>query len=232
MTKLILENVDVGYSKEISCFQGASVNFLPGTFNVVTGNAGAGKSTLIRLFLGVVKPKKGQVKVNDVDLASLNSARLERHRRNTGVVSQNPILIEDRTTIVNVALPCQILGLPNAEIQHRVEETMGLVGLDGVKSVPCAKLSQSEKHRASIARALILKPKLLLADEPLAGLDADSAINVIHLFQRMSKEGSTVIVTMVNDPQIGESTNLFSIEDRKINPVGNKKSIIAETDDE
>ncbi len=232
MTKLILENVDVGYSKEISCFQRASVNFFPGTFNVVTGTAGAGKTTLIRLFLGVVKAKKGHVKVNDVDLASLNSVRLERHRRNTGVVSQNPILIEDRTTMANIALPCEILGLPNAEIKRRVEETVGLVGLDAVKSVPCAKLSQSGKLRVSIARALILKPKLLLADEPLAGLDADSATNVFRLFQRKSEEGSTVIVTMVNDPRTGKLPNLFSIEDRKIVPVSNEKNIVTETDDE
>lgn len=230
MTQLILENVDVGYSKKSSCFQRASVSFLPGTFNVVTGTAGAGKTTLIRLFLGVVKPKKGHVKVNDVDLASLNSVRLERHRRNTGVVSQHPILIEDRTTIANVVLPCQIQGLPNTEIKSRVEETVGLVGLDAVKSVPCAKLSQSEKLRVSIARALILKPKLLLADEPLAGLDADSAENVFRLFQRVSEEGSTVIVTMVNNPRIRELTNLFSIEDRKIVPVENEKTFKAETE--
>lgn len=232
MTQLVLENVDIGQGKKSSCFQRASVNFLPGTFNVVTGRTGAGKTTLIRLFLGIVKPNKGRVKVNDVDLASLNSAKLARHRQNTGVVSQQPILIEDRTTMANVALPCQIRGLTNAEIKRRVDETVGLVGLDTVKSVPCAKLSQSEKHLVSIARALILKPKLLLADEPLAGLDADSATNVFHLFQRLCDGGSTVIVTMVSDPRTRGLTNLFSIEDRKIVPVDNEKTIIAETDDE
>lgn len=230
MTKLVLENVDVGYSKGNNCFQHASVSFLPGTFNVVIGTAGTGKTTLLRLFLGVVKPKKGRVKVNDVDLASLNFAKLKRHRRVTGVVSQHPILIEDRTTLANVALPCELGGIPNAEVKRRVEEIVSLVGLDAVKSVPCAKLSNSEKHRVSIARALIQKPKLLLADDPLAGLDAVTAENVFRLFRHLSEEGSTVIVTTVQDPIMRELTYRFAIKDRKIVPGSNERDILTETE--
>ena len=218
MTQVVLEKVEFGYRAHDLCFLNTSVQFTPGAINVVIGQSGSGKSSLVRLILGLVKPRKGLVKIDDVNISTFNSTTLARHRSITGVAYQSPVLIEDCTPFTNVALRCRLLGIPSSDIKKRADSTFRSLELSQVKDIPCFRLSSSEKRRVSIARAVIHQPKLIVVDEPTTGLDSTLAEQIFQCFESAQESGATVIVVTADDRHVQEYSNLYSIVAKDIVP--------------
>jgi len=166
----------------------------PGEFLYVAGPSGAGKSTLIRLLQRIETPDTGTIHFMDLNIAEVSDASMPFLRRKIGVVYQDFRLIEDLSLQDNVAFPLEVLGLPRTEIRRRVDEILEWVGLQGKEKDAAQGLSGGEKQRAAIARAMVHRPLLLLADEPTGNLDAVLADEMMDLFERASEENTAVIL--------------------------------------
>ena len=160
----------------------------------LTGHSGAGKSTLLKLIMMMERPSRGQVIVNDRSLQNLPARRIPQHRRDIGVVFQNHQLLFDRTVFDNVALPLSIAGYPPRDIGRRVRAALDKVGLlSREKNMPIT-LSGGEQQRVGIARAVVNKPRVLLADEPTGNLDPKLSAEIMHLFEQFNQVGVTVLI--------------------------------------
>jgi cell division transport system ATP-binding protein len=160
----------------------------------LTGHSGAGKSTLLKLMMLMERPTAGRIVVGGNELTSIHRRKIPYYRRHIGVVFQNHQLLFDRTVFENVALPLEISGTPPLEIGRRVRAALDKVGLlRKEKSYPI-QLSGGEQQRVGIARAVVNKPPLLLADEPTGNLDPKLSADIMRLFQQFSQVGVTVLV--------------------------------------
>ena len=160
----------------------------------LTGHSGAGKSTLLRLIMLMDRPSRGQVVVNGQNLAGVRPRNIAQHRRNIGVVFQNHQLLFDRTVFDNVALPLIIAGYDSREVGRRVRAALDKVGLlNRERAMPIA-LSGGEQQRVGIARAVVGKPKILLADEPTGNLDPTLSAEIMNLFEAFNQVGVTVLI--------------------------------------
>jgi cell division transport system ATP-binding protein len=173
---------------------GVSFNIESGALTFLTGHSGAGKSSILKLIALIERPTRGQVIVNSQNTSGVKPRRIPHFRRQIGVVFQDHKLLHDRPVADNVALPLVIAGVPKREIDKRVRAALDQVGLLGrEKSLPL-ELSTGEQQRVGIARAVVAKPMLLIADEPTGNLDPELALEVMKLFKRFSEVGVTVIV--------------------------------------
>jgi cell division transport system ATP-binding protein len=160
----------------------------------LTGHSGAGKSTLLKLIMLMEQPSKGQVLVGGKSLQSMGRSGIPQLRRRIGVVFQNHHLLFDRSVFENVALPLQICGVEHREIGRRVRAALDKVGLlDKEKAMPIT-LSGGEQQRVGIARAVVNKPALLLADEPTGNLDPELSAEIMQLFRDFNSVGVTVLI--------------------------------------
>jgi len=160
----------------------------------LTGHSGAGKSTLLRLIMLMDRPSRGQVIVNGQNLAGVRPLNIAQHRRNIGVVFQNHQLLFDRTVFDTVALPLIIAGYDSREVGRRVRAALDKVGLlNRERAMPIA-LSGGEQQRVGIARAVVGKPKILLADEPTGNLDPTLSAEIMNLFEAFNQVGVTVLI--------------------------------------
>ena len=165
-----------------------------GEMAFLTGHSGAGKSTILRLVALIDRPTRGQVVVNRANTTEVRRRAIPAFRRNVGVVFQDHKLLHDRPVLDNVALPLVISGLTRREIEKRVRAALDQVGLLGKeKSLPL-ELSTGEQQRVGIARAVVSKPPVLIADEPTGNLDPDLAREVMRLFRRFNDVGVTVLI--------------------------------------
>jgi cell division transport system ATP-binding protein len=171
-----------------------SFKMQPGEMAFLTGHSGAGKSTLLKMLCLVERPNKGQILFDQINLSSVRRGRIPYHRRRIGMVYQNNMLLNDRTVFENVALPMQILGYRSAELKKRVRAALDKVGLLSYEKKFPLKLSAGEQQRVGIARAVVSKPKLILADEPTGNLDPDLSREIMNLFQQFNQVGVTVLV--------------------------------------
>jgi cell division transport system ATP-binding protein len=160
----------------------------------LTGHSGAGKSTLLRLIMLMERPTRGQITVDGRNLAAVKSRGVPQHRRNIGVVFQNHRLLEDRTVFDNVALPLVIAGYDHRDIGRRVRAALDKVGLlDKERALPVT-LSGGQQQRVGIARAVVGKPRILLADEPTGNLDPALSAEIMDLFELFNQVGVTVLI--------------------------------------
>lgn len=166
-----------------------------GDFLFITGPSGAGKSTLMKLVYGAERPDRGEVRVGGQNVANLRGNRLSMLRRRLGVVFQDYKLIPRWTVAENVAFVLRSQGVPQDEIQRRLNPTLKLVGLQNKADCFPTQLSGGEQQRASIARAIVGSPRLLLADEPTGNLDQDNALQVLSILKKLNTLGITVVVT-------------------------------------
>jgi cell division transport system ATP-binding protein len=174
----------------------SNVNFhlQQGEMAFLTGHSGAGKSTLMKLMMMIERQTSGQILVDGIDLRTLSRRAIPQHRRRVGVVFQNHQLLFDRSVFHNVALPLQVSGADPQQIAKRVRAALDKVGLlDKEKYNPMA-LSGGEQQRVGIARAVVNKPELLLADEPTGNLDPKLSTEIMNLFQEFNRVGVTVLV--------------------------------------
>lgn len=160
----------------------------------VTGHSGAGKSTLLRLILAMERPSTGKLLLAGQDLSTITTAQIPFLRRQIGVVFQNHKLLFDRSVTQNIALPLQILGLARDEIDRRVAEALERVNLQEKGDVLPADLSTGQQQRVGIARAIVHRPALLLADEPTGNLDPRLASEIMGVLEDINRLGTTVVI--------------------------------------
>lgn len=165
-----------------------------GEMAFLTGHSGAGKSTLLKLIALLERPSRGQIFVGEKNVTHLPRWRIPYYRRQIGVVFQDHKLLTDRTTFDNVALPLVATGYPHREIERRVRAALDQVDLLGKERALPIELSSGEQQRVGIARAVVGRPPLLIADEPTGNLDPDLSWEIMHLFERFNSVGVTVLI--------------------------------------
>ena len=166
----------------------------PGSFHFLTGPSGSGKTSLLRLLFLSLKPTRGRIEMFGTDTTHLRGDPLLAMRRRIGIVFQDFRLLEHLTTFENVALPLRVLGEREEEYRANVEELLDWVGLgERMEALPDV-LSGGEKQRAAIARAVISKPDILLADEPTGNVDPLLAERLLHLFAELNRMGTTIVI--------------------------------------
>lgn len=172
------------------------VNFhLPrGKLAYLTGHSGAGKSTLLKLIALIERPSRGQIFLDGLNLNNIRNKRIPHIRRNIGIIFQNHHLLYDRPVFDNVAMPLVIQGYRHREISKRVRAALDQVGLLNKEKVDPITLSGGEQQRVGIARAIVHKPALLLADEPTGNLDPELSREIMELFARFNLFGTTVLI--------------------------------------
>ncbi len=188
------DNVAKRYPNGHEGLSGVSLHLEPGEMAFVTGHSGAGKSTLLRLIGLLERATRGQVWVNGRNLNKLRSRDIPYHRREVGMIFQDHRLLNDRTVFDNIALPLVVAGMAHAEITRRVRATLDKVGLLKKEKVLPITLSGGEQQRVGIARALVSKPPVLLADEPTGNLDPELSREIIELFLQFNQVGVTLLI--------------------------------------
>ncbi len=188
------EQVGRRYDPGFQALKDVSFQVDTGEMVFLTGHSGAGKSTILKLIMLIERATTGQILVNDRDYAQVRNSGIAALRRQIGMVFQDHNLLQDRTVADNVALPLVISGLPHAEISQRVKASLEWMGLEHKANSLPVMLSGGEQQRVGIARAIINKPRLLLADEPTGNLDADLAHEIMGLFEMLSQSGMTILV--------------------------------------
>ncbi|HEB27984.1 MAG TPA: cell division ATP-binding protein FtsE [Porticoccus sp.] len=188
------DKVSKRYSTGQEALSGLSLELGAGEMTFLTGHSGAGKSTLLKLIMLMERPTHGQLLVNGKNLNRLHSSQIPYYRRNVGVVFQNHQLLFDRSAFDNVALPLLVSGYQPREVGRRVRAALDKVGLlDKEKQNPIA-LSGGEQQRLGIARAVVHKPRILLADEPTGNLDPQLSAEIMDLFRQFCELGVTVLI--------------------------------------
>lgn len=188
------ENVGLRYGMGTEVLRDLTFRIEPQSFQFLTGPSGAGKTSLMRLLFMALKPTRGLINVFGTDTASVSRKDLPALRRRIGVVFQDFRLLDHLTTYENVALPLRVLGKEESEYRTDVIELLKWVGLGDRMHVLPQVLSGGEKQRAAIARALITKPEVLLADEPTGNVDPPLARRLLRLFIELNKLGTSVII--------------------------------------
>ncbi len=192
------KQVSKKYAGDISALTDINFSLLKGQMAFLTGHSGAGKSTLLRLLTLLERPSHGQIIVDGLDLSRLSGAKIAKFRQNIGVVFQDPMLLTDRNVFENVALPLYVAGFSPVDIRKRVQAALETVKLLDKMLVNPASLSGGEQQRVSIARAIVNRPSILLADEPTGNLDFDLAHSIMNLFERFNQVGATVLIATHN----------------------------------
>jgi cell division transport system ATP-binding protein len=188
------ENVGLRYEMGAEILRDISFDIAPRTFQFLTGPSGAGKTTLLRLILLSLQPTRGLITLFGKDSASLDKTAITALRRKVGVVFQDFRLLDHLTTYQNVALPLRVQERNEAGYRAEVTELLQWVGLGERMHVFPPVLSGGEKQRAAIARALIMRPELLLADEPTGNVDPSLARRLMRLFAELHRSGTSVVI--------------------------------------
>ncbi len=177
-----------------TALQDVSFTLEPGTLAFITGRSGAGKSTLLKLIPAIERPTSGSVIVNGQNVGALKRSAIPYLRRNVGLVFQDQKLLYDRSVYDNVILPLAFSGQAPREAARRARAALDKVGLLARERSNPIQLSGGEQQRIAIARAVVNRPGLLLADEPTANLDAESAARIIEIFVAFNQVGVTVLI--------------------------------------
>lgn len=188
------DRVSKAYLGGSQALQGVDFHLKAGEMSFLTGHSGAGKSTLLKLICGIERPSDGHIWFNGHDISRLKNRELPFLRRQIGMIFQDHHLLMDQTVFDNVSMPLVITGTPPDNIRRRVSAALDKVGLlDKAKCFPI-QLSGGEQQRIGIARAVVNKPALLLADEPTGNLDDALSLGILRLFEEFNRIGVTVLM--------------------------------------
>jgi len=191
---IYFDNVSKRYPGGHYGLRDVTLHIAPGEMVFLTGHSGAGKSTLLRLIGLLERATRGQIRVNGRTLSRVNSRQIPYHRREVGMIFQDHRLLHNRTVFDNVALPLVVSGLGHRDIGRRVRAALDKVGLlDREKAYPVT-LSSGEQQRVGIARAVVSRPPLMLADEPTGNLDPELSADIMHLFEAFNDVGVTLLI--------------------------------------
>lgn len=194
------------YSDREEALGNISFEISKGEMAFVSGHSGAGKSTLLKLILAIEKPSSGQLIANGVNIGQISRRQIPNHRRKIGTVFQDHQLLYDRTVFDNVALPLEICGYHHLEASRRVRAALDKVGLLKKERSYPETLSGGEQQRVGIARAVVNRPSIILADEPTGNLDPDLSAEVMRVFEQFKNVGVSLLVAS-HDASLIESFN-------------------------
>lgn len=183
-------------------FKGLDLDIQAGEFVTVVGPSGCGKSTLVRLLIGYEYPTGGDIAVDGLHVPDMGPTVLQLYRRKLGIVFQDYKLLPKKTAFENVAFALEVCGEPDRLIRRRVPEVLETVGLSDKAANFPRELSGGEQQRIAIARALVHKPRLLIADEPTGNLDRDNSIAIMNLLLKINATGTTVLLTTHSDEMV------------------------------
>jgi cell division transport system ATP-binding protein len=184
--------------QKVFALKNVSFEIKKGEFVLIVGRSGAGKTTLLRLIFAEEKPTEGKIFFNDQDVTKMKEKEILKMRRKIGVVFQDYKLLPTKTVFENLAFVMEVIGFQDDEIKNDVPRVLEIVGLsEKVKNFP-NELSAGEKQRLSIARALIHRPEVILADEPTGNLDPYNTLDIIKIFQKIHQMGTTIILATHN----------------------------------
>ncbi len=190
-----------------------TLNIEKGEFVGIIGHSGAGKTTILKLISGEIQPTKGKVFFNSVDISTLKRSKLNKYRRNIGMIFQDYRLISNKTIFENVAFALEVAGRTQKEIKKDVPHVLDLVGLLDKKDFFPDELSGGEKQRVAIARAIVNNPDVILADEPTGNLDPENTEDVINILKKINSFGTTIILT-THDKEVVKllNTRIITLE--------------------
>ena len=191
---ICFDNLSKRYPGGFEALKNISFEMDAGEMAFLTGHSGAGKSTLLKMLMLMERPTSGNLLINGKNLNRLSNSQIPIYRRQVGVVFQNHQLLLDRTVFENVALPLQVSGYPSSEIGRRVRAALDGVGLLEKEQQKPIALAGGEQRRVGIARAVVHKPRIRLADEPTGNLDPELSSEIMALFRRFQNVGVTVLI--------------------------------------
>jgi len=203
---ITFENITKVYKPDIRALDGVSLRIRPGEFVSIVGMSGSGKSTLTKILFAEEQATTGTVKIGDWDITNIHRADVPGLRRQIGMVFQDFKLLQQKTAYENVAFALEVAGEPGARIKEIVPQVLKIVGLGEKGHRFPQELSGGEQQRVSIARALVHRPKILLADEPTGNLDAITAQEILSLLKKINEFGTTVVL-VTHDRDIVNALN-------------------------
>lgn len=192
------EEVKKTYQPDVKALAGVSLFIKPGEFVSIVGQSGSGKTTLIKSLICEERIDEGRIIIGDWDITHISKSAIPTLRRQIGVIFQDFKLLPTKTLRENVAFALQVCGQPPKKIRAIVPQVLKIVGLEGKMDRYPHEVSGGEQQRAAIARALVHRPKILLADEPTGNLDSINADEIIELLLRINKFGTTVVLVTHN----------------------------------
>jgi cell division transport system ATP-binding protein len=199
ITVIRFEKIGLRYGNGPEVLRDITLTLAPGSFYFLTGQSGAGKSSLLRLMYLGLRPSRGAITLFGRDVATLKRADLPALRRQIGVVFQNFRLLDHLSALDNVALPLRMAGAGEAESREHVVELLNWVGLGEQLDAKPPTLSGGQQQRIAIARSVIARPRLLLADEPTGNVDDSIGMRLLYLFEELNKLGTTVVIATHNE---------------------------------
>lgn len=209
--KLVFNNVDKNFGV-ISALKDINFSIEQGEFVFIVGPSGAGKSTLLKLILNQIKPSNGEILVDDINLSLGSKTEIDNIRRKIGVIFQDYQLIMDKSIEENIALSLDIVSFPKDKITSKLDEVISQVNLNNRRFLFPSQLSGGELQRASLARALAIEPKIILADEPTGNLDNENSWNLVKLLKDINQKNHTTIIMTTHNQEIVNSLDKRKIE--------------------
>jgi cell division transport system ATP-binding protein len=183
---------------EVIALKDVTFEVKDGEFVFLTGPSGAGKTTILKLLLREILPDSGKILFGDIDVAKVKNSALPKLRQKIGCVFQDYKVLAEKTVDENIEIALAVLGIDEKKWLEKVEKVLKMVGLDRKKDFFPAQLSGGELQRISLARALVVEPELILADEPTGNLDWDMADEIMDILEKINKDGKTVIMATHN----------------------------------
>ncbi|MFD1167625.1 cell division ATP-binding protein FtsE [Oceanobacillus caeni] len=211
---ILMKDVYKTYANGVTALSGVNVKIDQGEFVYVVGPSGAGKSTFVKLIFREEKPSSGQIFINDINLSELKERKIPYLRRNIGVVYQDFRLLPKLTVYENIAFALEVIEESPRNIRNRVMDVLDVVGLKNkAKSIP-DELSGGEQQRVSIARAIVNRPKIVIADEPTGNLDPETSLDILKTFESINEGGTTVIMATHSKSIVNQfKKRVIAIED-------------------
>lgn len=191
---IYFKNVTKEYPGNVNALKHVNLHVQPGEFISIVGESGAGKSTLVKLLIAEEKPTVGSIIVGGWDISNIKEYEVPDLRRQIGVIFQDFKLLPLKTIFENVAFALQVVGAPSMQIRKVVPQVLEIVGLEDKMHRYPGQISGGEQQRAVIARALVHKPKIIVADEPTGNLDAVNSADIIEILKRVNEFGTTVLL--------------------------------------
>lgn len=192
------KNVTKAYPGNSVALKNATFDIEPGEFVSIVGQSGTGKSTLIKLIISEIKPSRGQITIGGWDITNIRRGDVPLLRRQIGVVFQDFKLLKRKTVYENVAFAMEVAGAPGSKISSIVPQVLRIVGLEEKQHRYPYQISGGEQQRVVIARSLVHRPKLLVADEPTGNLDSINTEEIIALLRKINELGTTVVLVTHN----------------------------------
>jgi cell division transport system ATP-binding protein len=210
------QQVTKRYTTRTAALADASLSISKGELIFLSGPSGAGKSTLLKLIAAIERPTTGNVLVNGQNIGKLKASGLPYLRRNLGLIMQQQKLLHDRDVLANVMLPLIVCGATRADAEKRARAALDKVGLLDKANVEPMSLSGGEQQRASIARAIVNRPQIILADEPTANLDRSNANKVLDALRAFHGVGVTCVISTHDEPVLASASRVIHLDQGRV----------------